>query len=107
MTTLYPQEVCSLLTQCLLLWRLWEWHCQVGKARHSNCKSFSCFLLPLGTASGPAVTRDNEVTSQKREDCQRTVEQVFALLDSKTHTREIMTKKVRRCPPNLIVKKVI
>ncbi|XP_064384932.1 dihydroxy-acid dehydratase-like isoform X1 [Halichondria panicea] len=46
-----------------------------------------------GTASGPAVTRDNEVTSQKREDCQRTVEQVFALLDSKTHTREIMTKK--------------
>ena len=49
----------------------------------------------IGTASGPAVTRDNKLTLQKREDCVRTVEQVFTLLEIKIHTRQIMTKKVR------------
>ena len=49
----------------------------------------------IGTASGPAVTRDNKLTQQKREDCVRTVEQVFTLLEIKLHTRQIMTKKVR------------
>ena len=51
-------------------------------------------ILPPGTASGPAVTRDNKLTEQKRKDCELTVEHVFTLLENKLHTREIMTKKV-------------
>ena len=53
-----------------------------------------CLIVPPGTASGPAVTRDNKLTEQKQKDCEHTVEQVFTLLESKLHTREIMTKKV-------------
>ena len=51
-------------------------------------------MLLLGTASGPAVTRSNQLTDQKRRNCEAVVEQVFALLEAKTHTRQIMTKKV-------------
>ena len=62
-----------------------------------NLKHFLIsIILLLGTASGPAVTRSNKLTDQKRRDCEAVVEQVFALLEVKTHTRQIMTKKVSR-----------
>ena len=47
-----------------------------------------------GTASGPAVTRSNVLTDKKKAQCKAVVEQVFALLDAKLHTRQIMTRKV-------------
>ena len=54
----------------------------------------SIVMLLLGTASGPAVTRSNQLTDQKRRNCEAVVGQVFALLEAKTHTRQIMTNKV-------------
>jgi len=35
-----------------------------------------------------------QLSDQKCRDCEAVVEQVFALLEAKTHTRQIMTKKV-------------
>lgn len=46
-----------------------------------------------GTASGPAVTRSNQLTDGKRQDCKAVVEQVFSLLASGIHTRQIMTRE--------------
>ena len=54
-----------------------------------------CSFFSIGTASGPAVTPSNELTDQKRKNCEAVVEQIFALLEAKTHTRQIMTKNVR------------
>lgn len=48
----------------------------------------------LGTASGAAVTRDNQLTEKKRAQCVAVVEQVFALLETQIRTRDIMTKQV-------------
>ena len=48
----------------------------------------------IGTASAPAVTRSNELTNQKKEQCKTVVEHVFSLLELKTRTRDIMTKEV-------------
>ena len=48
-----------------------------------------------GTASGPAVTRDNKLTDKKRQQCKAVVDQVFTLLEAKIHTRQIMTRKVQ------------
>ncbi len=52
-------------------------------------------LFSTGTASGPAVTRSNELTEKKREDCRRVVEHTFSLMEGQLHTRDIMTRKVR------------
>ena len=52
-------------------------------------------MIPPGTASGPAVTRSNQLTDGKRQDCKAVVEQVFSLLASGIHTRQIMTREVR------------
>ena len=51
-------------------------------------------LLITGTASGPAVTRSNQLTDKKRDQCKAVVDQVFALLEAKLHTRQIMTREV-------------
>ena len=51
-------------------------------------------IRDLGTASGPAVTRDNKLTDKKKQQCKAVVDQIFALLDAKIHTRQIMTRKV-------------
>ena len=51
-------------------------------------------MVPLGTASGPAVTRSNQLTDDKRRDCEAVVKQVFTLLESGIHTRKIMTREV-------------
>lgn len=50
-------------------------------------------MAPPGTASAPAVTRSNELTNQKKEQCKTVVEHVFSLLELKTRTRDIMTKE--------------
>jgi len=52
-------------------------------------------ILLLGTASGPAVARSNQLSDQKcRDGDEAVVKQVFALLEAKIHTTQIMTKKV-------------
>ena len=57
-----------------------------------------CYILS-GTASSPAVTPENKVTSKKKEQCVAVVEQMFALLDCKTRARDIMTRKVGGAGP--------
>ncbi len=52
-------------------------------------------VVDVGTASGAAVTRGNQLTEKKKGQCVAVVEQAFALLESQIHTRDIMTKKVR------------
>ena len=62
-----------------------------------DIKQYSYLLtssLITGTASGAAVTYDNKLTAKKKEQCVAVVEQVFALLDSRIRTRDIMTRKV-------------
>ena len=72
----------------------------VGAENEPECPLESAFQLvcsffSVGTASGPAVTPSNELTDQKRKNCEAVVEQIFALLEAKTHARQIMTKNVR------------
>ena len=52
-------------------------------------------MSPPHTASGPAVTTDNQLTNQKRADCGTVAELIFHLLEQKTQTRHIMTREVR------------
>ena len=81
----------------------WEWervHTRtlgMGESAHmlSVPSNVVCSFFYAGTASGPAVTPSNELTDQKRKNCEAVVEQIFALLESKTHARQIMTKNVR------------
>ena len=56
---------------------------------------FVCVCVCVGTASGAAVTRSNQLTEKKKGQCVSVVEQAFALLESQIKTRDIMTKKVR------------
>ena len=51
-------------------------------------------MSPPGTASGPAVTPDNQLTDQKKADCTAVTEAVFQLLENKTNSRQILTKQV-------------
>jgi dihydroxy-acid dehydratase len=50
-------------------------------------------MSPPHTASGPAVTTDNQLTNQKRADCGTVAELIFHLLEQKTQTRHIMTRE--------------
>ena len=58
-------------------------------------------MSPPRTASGPAVTPDNQLTNQKRADCETVAEAVFQLLENKTHARQIMTKQVEKKDVNV------
>lgn len=51
-------------------------------------------MSPPYTASGPAVTPDNQLTSQKRSDCEAAAVTIFNLLEYKIHAKQIMTKEV-------------
>jgi dihydroxy-acid dehydratase len=51
-------------------------------------------MSPPHTASGPAVTTDNQLTNQKRADCGTVAELIFHLLEQKTQTRHIMTREL-------------
>ena len=91
----HSQEACSQLTQCLHQWKLWEWPCLVRYCNNNQLPSIRRVThIASGTASGPAVTRSNQLTDQKRDHCRAVVEQVFVLMEAKIHTRQIMTKKV-------------
>ena len=50
-----------------------------------------CFV---GTCSSPAVTRDNVVTEEKKQQCAQLVEIVLNLVSKGITARKIMTKKV-------------
>jgi dihydroxy-acid dehydratase len=50
-------------------------------------------MSPPHTASGPAVTTDNQLTNQKRADCGTVAELIFHLLEQKTQTRHIITRE--------------
>ncbi len=44
-----------------------------------------------GSASHPAVDRNNEISPKKREDCQKTAQTLFNLLKKKIRVRDILT----------------
>ena len=74
----------------------------MGPGGGAECTHVECALqiwcanfFYAGTSSGPAVTPSNELTDQKHKNCEAVVEQIFALLEAKTHARQIMTKNVR------------
>lgn len=46
-----------------------------------------------GSASHPAVDRQNRISEKKREDCKNTVTALFHLLKKGIHVRDIMTKE--------------
>ena len=46
------------------------------------------------TSSGPAVTTDNQLTHEKRSDCQKVTDAVFNLLEHKIQAKQIITKEV-------------
>lgn len=54
-------------------------------------------MSPPCTASGPAVTPDNQLTIQKRADCETVTVAIFHLLEYKIHAKQIMTKEVKSC----------
>lgn len=46
-----------------------------------------------GTASHPAVDRDNNITDQKKEDCREVARALFRLVTQKIRPRDIVTRK--------------
>lgn len=73
-----------------------------GESGHTLSYALHTLSLCPGTASGAAVTRSNQLTDKKKEQCVAVVEQVFTLLETQLHTRDIMTRKVPPLPPSLL-----
>lgn len=46
-----------------------------------------------GSSSNPAANYDNTITEEKKEDCKKTVDALFNLLEKGIRARDIMTKK--------------